>query len=113
VKITPNPSQEWLKKILADPEKLAEQVNGWRNHVGLSQSEAAYLLNLPVRTLQGIEQGRGFRYPVMLWTSMLHIDNEFDEMRHYTPEQNRIAMQEQARAATLLKQWGKSDGQAS
>lgn len=44
--------------------ELAESVRIWRGSV--SQREAAEQLGISLRTLQGIEQGRGFRYPRLL-----------------------------------------------
>lgn len=43
---------------------LAEAVKRWRGDVPASR--AAQLLGIPQRTLEGIEQGRGFRYPHLL-----------------------------------------------
>jgi DNA-binding XRE family transcriptional regulator len=58
---------------LKDGRHLALCVAGWRQKLGLTQAQAAARLDLPLRTLEGIEQGRGFRYPSMLMaTMMLH-----------------------------------------
>ncbi len=51
------------------PEALASAVKEWRGK-RLSADTAARLLGLPTRTLQGIEQGRGFRYPKTLLLAM-------------------------------------------
>lgn len=51
------------------PEGLARAVREWRGKK-LSSETAARLLGLPPRTLQGIEQGRGFRYPKTLLLAM-------------------------------------------
>jgi DNA-binding XRE family transcriptional regulator len=41
-------------------------VKAWRSERGLSAAAAAEALGLPRRTLEGIEQGRDFRYEKML-----------------------------------------------
>uniref|UniRef100_E6VFL3 Uncharacterized protein n=1 Tax=Rhodopseudomonas palustris (strain DX-1) TaxID=652103 RepID=E6VFL3_RHOPX len=46
------------------PEALAAAVKEWRGNIPLNR--AAELLDIPLRTLEGIEQGRGFRYPRLL-----------------------------------------------
>jgi transcriptional regulator with XRE-family HTH domain len=51
---------------LARHRPLAETVKAWRASHGLSAAAAAELLGLPARTLEGIEQGRPFRYEKML-----------------------------------------------
>ena len=48
------------------PKSLAQLVKAWRVARGLSAMAAAEFLGLPVRTLEGIEQGRPFRYEKML-----------------------------------------------
>lgn len=47
------------------------EVKRMREKLGLSQAELASALGMPVRTLQGIEQGRHFRYRQMLWLALL------------------------------------------
>lgn len=47
-------------------KSLAETVKAWRTARGLSAVAAAELLGLSARTLEGIEQGRPFRYEKML-----------------------------------------------
>lgn len=51
---------------MTDDEKrdLAEAIRTWRSPGPLSA--AARVLGIPLRTLQGIEQGRGFSYPTLL-----------------------------------------------
>lgn len=44
--------------------ELAAAVREWR--AGRTMKEAAESLGMPWRTLEGIEQGRGFRYPALL-----------------------------------------------
>ncbi len=45
---------------------LATEVKLWRMELNLSAAVAAEVLGLPVRTLEGIEQGRPFRYEKLL-----------------------------------------------
>jgi transcriptional regulator with XRE-family HTH domain len=51
---------------MARQKPLAETVKAWRAAHGLSAAAAAEMLGLPLRTLEGIEQGRPFRYEKML-----------------------------------------------
>ena len=44
--------------------ELAVTVKKWRGDIPVSR--AAQLLGIPQRTLEGVEQGRGFRYPQLL-----------------------------------------------
>lgn len=55
---------------MARTKPLASEVKAWRAERGLSAAAAAELLGLPVRTLEGIEQGRPFRYEKMLRLAM-------------------------------------------
>ncbi|RWB26976.1 MULTISPECIES: helix-turn-helix domain-containing protein [Mesorhizobium] len=47
-------------------EKLAQDVKAWRTKEGFTAEAAAKVLGIPRRTFEGIEQGRGFPYPVLL-----------------------------------------------
>lgn len=49
-----------------DNEKLAREVKAWRAKGGFTAESAAKVLGIPKRTFEGIEQGRGFPYPVLL-----------------------------------------------
>lgn len=46
--------------------ELAEHCRQWRDAAQLPASRAAQILGIPTRTYEGIEQGRGFRYPKLL-----------------------------------------------
>lgn len=48
------------------PKSLASLVKEWRAARSISAADAAEALGLPRRTLEGIEQGRPFRYEKML-----------------------------------------------
>jgi DNA-binding XRE family transcriptional regulator len=55
------------KASKSDPAAdLAQAVKCWREAAALPASRAAQLLGIPQRTLEGVEQGRGFRYPQLL-----------------------------------------------
>ncbi|RUT85720.1 MAG: helix-turn-helix domain-containing protein [Mesorhizobium sp.] len=47
-------------------EKLARDVKAWRAKGGFTAESAAKVLGIPKRTYEGIEQGRGFPYPILL-----------------------------------------------
>lgn len=51
-------------------EKLAQEVKAWRTQEGFTAEAAAKVLGIPKRTFEGIEQGRGFPYPVLLRVAM-------------------------------------------
>ncbi|MGX8012747.1 helix-turn-helix domain-containing protein [Mesorhizobium sp. ORM8.1] len=51
-------------------EKLARDVKAWRVKQGLTAESAAETLGIPKRTFEGIEQGRGFPYPLLLRIAM-------------------------------------------
>lgn len=53
---------------------LAQIVKEWRGDMTVEQ--AAALIGLPARTLNGIEQGRGFRYPQLLMLALSATQNE-------------------------------------
>ncbi|MER9243184.1 helix-turn-helix domain-containing protein [Mesorhizobium sp. M0633] len=53
-----------------DNEKLAREVKAWRAKGGFTAESAAKVLGIPKRTFEGIEQGRGFPYPVLLRVAM-------------------------------------------
>lgn len=60
----------------ADDEdaELARMVKAWRDKADIPASRAAQMLGIPARTLEGIEQGRGFRYPRLLLLALLAFD---------------------------------------
>lgn len=51
-----------------DPAELAGAVKNWRG--SMSSKSAASALGLSPRTLEGVEQGRGFRYPRLLMLAL-------------------------------------------
>jgi hypothetical protein len=51
--------------------QLADEVKNWRGPI--PARKAAEVLGIPERTLNGIEQGRGFRYPRLLKLAMQSI----------------------------------------
>ncbi|WP_323034131.1 hypothetical protein [Pararhodobacter sp.] len=61
-------AQEPAEDGKAQWAQLARDVAKWRGY--LTTDEAAKTLGLSTRTLEGIEQGRGFRYPRLLRLAM-------------------------------------------
>jgi len=53
-----------------EKEELSREVKSWRAREGLTAESAAKLLGIPKRTYEGIEQGRGFSYPLLLRLAM-------------------------------------------
>lgn len=58
----------------AELQELAAAIKAWRGKV--PARIAAEQLGIPKRTLDGIEQGRGFPYPRLLELAMQTIDLE-------------------------------------
>lgn len=50
------------------PDRLAAEARLWRGSATIER--AAAVLGIPARTLEGVEQGRGFRYPALLRMAM-------------------------------------------
>lgn len=48
------------------PEMLARKLREWRARTGLSRTEAEAVLGISARTIEGIENGRGFTYAHLL-----------------------------------------------
>lgn len=57
-----------IKMTEEDRKKLAAEVRTWRGECTLR--EAATVLDVPYRTLEGVEMGRGFNYPKLLRLAM-------------------------------------------
>lgn len=71
--IKPEHSWQHYQQQCEDPQQLAAMMFGWRSELGITAETAAVKLGLPVRTLNGIEQGRGFRYPLLLTAAMKQV----------------------------------------
>jgi hypothetical protein len=61
------------KTAMTDDERaaLASELKAWRGET--PQTKAAAKLDIPLRTLQGVEQRRGFAYPDLLRLAMRQI----------------------------------------
>lgn len=46
--------------------ELAAAVKAFRAREGCNVARAAELLGIPARTIEGIEQGRGYRHPMLI-----------------------------------------------
>lgn len=53
---------------------LADLCKTWRQNANLTQSRAAQMLEIPKKTYEHIEMGRGFRYPRLLQLAILAFD---------------------------------------
>ena len=76
---------QWVEDV-HDPLMLAKMAAGWRSFMKISIKQAAEFLDMPPRTLEGVEQGRGFRYPLMLIHAMIDIDKVSREARGVPPQ---------------------------
>lgn len=56
--------------------ELSETVKTWRRGQGITANEAADRLGIPPRTLNGIEQGRVFRYERMLRLAINYLEGQ-------------------------------------
>lgn len=54
--------------------EIATMCREWRGKADLPASRAAQLLGIPKRTYEGIEQGRGFAYPILLALAIRSFD---------------------------------------
>lgn len=59
-----------------DNAELAMLFRDWRAKADMPASRAAQLLGMSKRTYEGIEQGRGFRYPTLLILALRAIEKE-------------------------------------
>jgi DNA-binding XRE family transcriptional regulator len=55
-----------------DNRELSERFREWRKNASLT--DVAEFLGVSKRTLEGVEQGRGFRYPTLLYRVMQQKD---------------------------------------
>jgi DNA-binding XRE family transcriptional regulator len=62
---------EGLDGFFDDGAELATLVKSWRRNGRLTTTAAADLLGMSSRTVEGIEQGRGFRYSRLLTLAIL------------------------------------------
>jgi DNA-binding XRE family transcriptional regulator len=53
------------------PDELAKLLKAWRAAADIPASRAAQILGIPERTIEGIEQGRGFRYGKLLILALM------------------------------------------
>lgn len=63
-----------MKPPLGNPADLAAQVKAWRGKV--PARVAAEVLGVPKRTLDNIEQGKGFPYPRLLLFALQNLEIE-------------------------------------
>lgn len=61
-----------MTAIKTTNESLARQVRAWRGDV--PRWKAAEQLGMPAKTLEGIEYGKGFRYPTLLLNFIWTVD---------------------------------------
>ena len=57
-------------------ERLAAELKSLRGEQSLAS--IAPKIGIPLRTLQGIEQGRGFKYPLLMRLAMQQIEGASD-----------------------------------
>ena len=62
---------------LSPDDKLADDFREWRGSARMS--DIGKKLGVPHRTLEGVEQGRGFRYPDLLRIAMGVVVADEDE----------------------------------
>jgi hypothetical protein len=71
--------KRWLE-LTRNKIWLADVMKGWRRAVGLTVKQAAEVLDIPWRTLEGVEQGKGFRYPSLLVRTAMHLDKKTQQI---------------------------------
>lgn len=55
-----------LHSKCSNPQFVADLLKQFRKERNLTVKWAAYILGVPARTLEGVEQGRAFPYPALL-----------------------------------------------
>lgn len=68
-----------LKQKRDHPEELARMMKAWRAQSGISTKTAGEWLGLSHRTIEGIEQGRGFNAPRVLSIALISKINELKQ----------------------------------
>lgn len=86
---------ERFTDLCDDPQYLADLLIGWRETLKITAATAAELLGLPVRTLNGIEQGRGFRYPRMLVNAVLKIGDDWKSAQATLKAEHKKTLQKE------------------
>lgn len=82
-----------MGELESEDDILAAYLREWRADNGLTVEKAEDILGIPARTLEGIEQGRGFRYPKLLMEmiglsdDLAMASDELDMLRQYVKEQ--------------------------
>lgn len=74
---------------MIEAQELANAVKAWRGQATVRT--AAKALGLPMRTLEGIEQGRGFRYPELLKNALERLPAPFQYTEAVRVEEQRVA----------------------
>lgn len=59
---------------MKQPPTLAETVREWRRRENITAAQLAATLDIPKRTLDGIEQGRAFRYSRLLRLALVGVE---------------------------------------
>ena len=71
--------KRWLE-LTRNKNWLAGVMKGWRRTAGMTVKQAAEALDIPWRTLEGVEQGKGFRYPSLLLRTAIHLDKKTQQI---------------------------------
>jgi len=66
-----SPEIDNLHRMCGSPEYVTNMLRSFRKRLGINTKEAGYLLGVPARTLEGVEQGREFLYPALLVKAIL------------------------------------------
>jgi len=75
------PEFDKLHAQCGNPQFVTDTLRHFRKQLGINVAEAGYLLGVPARTLEGIEQGREFRYPALLVKLIINLEGMMEEAR--------------------------------
>lgn len=68
------PEFDKLHAQCGNPQFVTDTLRNFRKQLAINVAEAGYLLGIPARTLEGIEQGREFRYPALLVKMIISLE---------------------------------------
>ena len=73
------PEIDALHTQCGNPAFVTETLRFFRKQLGITVKEAAYILGVPARTLEGVEQGREFPYPALLVKAIISMQGSLPE----------------------------------
>jgi hypothetical protein len=79
--IEPRTSDQATEQTVTERQELAVLLRNWRRANELRLDQLGELLEISPRTLEGIEQGRGFRYHKILVLALIALQSSIDQKK--------------------------------